>query len=67
MLRADVVSDRLRPLTTLGEIARGAAILKEHARGVDVVVVAMNDGNAYLIDGGCVLCKGGGRNPTKTD
>lgn len=42
VLRADVVSDRLRPLTTLSQIARGAAILKDHARSADVVVVAMN-------------------------
>ncbi len=44
VLTADIVSDRTRPLRTLTDLSKGAAVLKEHIResGADAVILAMN-------------------------
>ncbi len=41
-LSADVVSARKRPLATLARLAHARAVLSEHARGADAIIVAMN-------------------------
>lgn len=41
-LGADIVSDRKRPLATLARLAHARAVLAEHARGAEAVIVAMN-------------------------